>query len=157
MSVAQSYNAGRFIKVQPGLNPTTVPSSSGGATSNGIAIDRLALGRRYYSCRAAVTARLTGSTVQSLSLAATFQHSSDGSSWDNFSTATNPTAVVAGSTAATGAQSTDSVIEQVVNLRAARRYVRLQVVPTFSQTTSGDNAILAGVVVFGGADENPSA
>lgn len=152
----EAYNVGKFIRVQPGLNPTTVPSSSGGATSNGLTIDRLALNRRYYSCKSAVTARLTGSTQQALSLAATFQHSSDGTSWDNFSTATNATGTV-GSTGATGAQSTDGVVEQVVNLRSARRYVRQVVVPTFTLTTSGDNAILAGVVVFGGADENPSS
>lgn len=155
MSLSQSYDAGKSIKGMPGLNPTTVPSSSGGATSAGITIDRFALGRRYQSCKSVVTGRLTGSTVQALSVALAFQHSSDGTSWDNYSTGTNATGTV-GSTAATGAQSTDLVAEQSVNLRAARRYVRQSVVPTFSATTSGDNVILAGVVAFAGADENPA-
>lgn len=157
MGVASQYDAGKTVKVMPALPATTVPSSSGAAT-NGLTIDRLALGRRYYSCRAAVAGRFTGSTQQTVGLGVSFQHSSDGSSWDAYSTDTNPATVTAGSTGATGAQSTDGVVEQPVNLAGARRYVRLvAAAPTFALTTSGDNVQLTGVMVFGGADELPSA
>lgn len=157
MGKASQYDAGKSVKVMPGLAPTTVPSSSGAAT-NGLTIDRLALGRLYQSCRSFVTGRFTGSTQQTVSLGVTFQHSSDGTSWDNYSTDTTPTAVAIGSTGATGAQSTDGVVEQTVNLAAARQYVRLVAgAPTFSLTTSGDNVVMGGGVVFAGPDELPSA
>lgn len=157
MSVATQYDAGQTIKVMPALPATTVPSSSGAAT-NGLTIDRLALGRRYYSCRAAVAGRLTGSTQQTVGIGVSFEHSSDGSSWDAYSTDTNPDTVTAGSTGATGAQSTDGIVEQPVNLNGARRYVRLvAAAPSFALTTSGDNVVLTGVIAFAGADELPSA
>lgn len=153
----QSYDAGKLIKAMPGIPSTgTIPSSSGAAI-NGLTIDRLALGRRYQSCRSVVQGRLVGSTQQTVSLTKTFQHSSDGTSWDNYSTATNPAAVAIGSTGSTAAQTTDGVVEQTINLRAARRYVRqVLAAPAFSLSSSGDTLTVAGTVVFAGADENPA-
>ena len=158
MSAANTYDAGNLVKAMPGIPSTgTIPSSSGAAI-NGVAIDRLSLGRRYYACRSILQGRLVGSTQQTATINATFQHSSDGTSWDNYSTATNPTAVAIGSTGATGAQSTDGIVEQAVNLRAARRYVRqVATAPVFALTTSGDTLCLGGSVVFCGPDESPAA
>lgn len=155
MSVAQQFDIGRYLHGTAALAPATVPSSSGGATSNGITIDRQAFGRQYYSAAALIQARFAGSTQATVSLAVSFQHSSDGSSWDNYSTDRNVTKVV-GSTGATGAQTLNDVVNAPVSLRAARRYVRVNVVPTFSLTTSGDNVQLSGALALGGADELPA-
>jgi hypothetical protein len=115
-----------------------------------------ALARQYYSCKSVGRGRFVGSTVQNaVSLAASFQHSSDGTSWDNYSTATN----------ASGGRvdrrdrraGVEAVVEQPVSLVGARRYVRQVLTPTFSGGTSGDSAYFSGVVVFGGADEQPGA
>lgn len=155
MGVAQQYDFGKQIKVQPALVPTTVPSSSG-AVFNGATINRATLGRRYYSCRSFVKGSLTGSTQQAATLALAFQHSSDGTSWDNYSTGTNASAGV-GSTASTGAQSAVlGIVEQTVNLNGARQYIRQVVTASFALTTSGDNAVIDGGIAFGGADELPS-
>src|SRR6185295_8263216 len=105
--ISESYDGGRLMKAVAGVahSSAAVPSSSGAALT-GATIDRLALDRRYYSCRSIGRARFVGSTVQNVSLAMSFQHSSDGTSWDNYSTATNVAAAV-GSTGATGAQALD--------------------------------------------------
>lgn len=155
MSVAQQFDIGRFILGVAAVAPATVPSSSGGATTNGVTIDRLAYGRQYYSASALIQARLAGSTQQTAAVAVSFQHSSDGSSWDNFSTDRNVSKTI-GSTGATGAQTVNDAVNAPVNLRSARRYVRVNVVPTFALTTSGDNVQLSGVLALGGADELPA-
>jgi hypothetical protein len=91
MSLKHQYDIGRQIKAYAGIALTSagIPSSSGGVAQNGATIDRLALARQYYSCRSVVRGRFVASTVNAVTLAASFQHSSDGTSWDNFSTATN--------------------------------------------------------------------
>lgn len=158
MSLKNQYDIGRQIKGYAGIAFTSagIPSSSGGVAQNGATIDRTALARQYYSCRSLVRARFVSSTVQAASLALSFQHSSDGTSWDNFSTATNATKAF-GSTAATGAQAVEDVVEQTVSLVGARRYVRQVMTPTFSGGTSGDILYNHGTVVFGGSDEQPSS
>jgi hypothetical protein len=156
MSVNSQTDVGRRLKVVAGVSLTSaaVPSSSGAALT-GATIDRLGLGRMYYSCKSVGKGRFVGSTVQNVSLAASFQHSSDGTSWDSYSTATNASAAV-GSTGATGAQAVEAIVEQNVNLAGARRYVRQVLTPSFSSGTSGDSAYFSGDVVFGGADERPA-
>lgn len=158
MSLNKQYDIGRQIKAQAGIAFTSagIPSSSGGVAQNGAAIDRQALSRQYYSCRSIVRGRFVGSTINAVTLAASFQHSSDGTSWDNFSTGTNASKAL-GSTAATGAQAVEDVVEQVVNLQSARRYVRQVMTPTFTAATSGDILYDHGSVVFGGSDEQPSS
>jgi len=158
MSLKTSYDIGRQIKVYAGVAFTSagIPSSSGGVTQNGATVDRLALARQYYSCRSLVRGRFVASTVNAVSLAVSFQHSSDGTSWDSFSTATNASKAF-GSTAATGAQAVEDVVEQAVSLVGARRYIRQVLVPTFTNATSGDILYDNGSIVFGGADEQPSS
>ena len=158
MSLIEQFDVGRRIKAQAGIAFTSagIPSSSGGVAQNGAAIDRLALPRQYYSCRSVIRGRFVASTINAVSLAASFQHSSDGTSWDNFSTATNVSKAF-GSTAATGAQAVEDAVEQNVNLLGVRRYVRQVMTPTFTSATSGDFLYDHGSVVFGGADELPSS
>jgi hypothetical protein len=157
MSLNKSFDIGAQIKGYAGiaLTSTPIPSSSGGVAQNGAAIDRTALARQYYSCRSIVRARFVAlTTVQSVSLALSFQHSSDGTSWDNYSTASN-VATVVGPTTAAGA--VEGLVEQRVSLVGARRYVRQVMTPTFSTATSGDVLYDQGSIVFGGSDEQPSS
>ncbi len=158
MGLSEQFDVGKRLKAYAGvpLTSTPTPSSSGGVAQNGATIDRQGLARHYYSCRSVGHGRLVGSTVQAVTVAMSFQHSSDGTSWDNFSTDTNASAAI-GSTGATGAQAVEGVAEQAVNLRSARRYVRQVLTPTFASATSGDVAYFSGEVVFGGADELPSS
>jgi hypothetical protein len=157
MSLNSQYDAGRRMKASPGVALTSAAiASSSGAALTGATIDRLALGRLYYSCRSIGKGRFVGSSVQGMNLAASFQHSSDGTSWDNYSTATNATAAI-GSSGATGAQAVEGVVEQPVSLVGARRYIRQVLTPSFTSGTSGDNGYVSGEVVFGGADEKPVA
>jgi hypothetical protein len=155
MSLAQQFDIGRYIHGTAALASATVPSSSGGATSTGITIDRQAFGRQYYSAAALIHASFAGSTQQVATVSVSFQHSSDGTSWDNFSTGSNVSKTI-GSTGATGAQTLDDVVNAPVRLLSARRYIRVQTVPTFSLTTSGDSVVLSGVLALGGADELPA-
>jgi hypothetical protein len=156
MSLSRSYDGGRILRTIAGVahSSAAVPSSSGAALT-GATIDRQAFDRRYYSCRSVGRARFVGSTIQNLLLAMSFQHSSDGTSWDNFSTATNLSGAI-GSTAATGAQAVEGSVDQPVSLVGARRYIRQVLTPTFSSGTSGDNAYFSGVLVLAGADEQPN-
>lgn len=161
----EQFNVGARIKVVTALAPFATTQTSAGlsSTQDGITIDRTVLGRRYYSCKAAVVGAFTaGSSQRTASLTLNFQHSSDGTSWDSYSTATVPTAVVWGATSSgyaggsTAGTEYDSV-EQSVNLNGARRYIRIQVpAVTFQDCSSGVVLSFAGTVVFGGGDELPA-
>lgn len=167
MSLTEQFNVGARIKgVTAMAVQVTQTSAAAPTTQDGLTIDRNASGlRRYYSCKFSVGAQfLYGAssahtaTVASLNV----QHSSDGTSWDNYSTATVPTAVTWGATSAgyaglTTAGTESDVIEQSVNLNGARRYIRVQLpAPTFSDCSSGSVLTVAGMCIFGGADELPA-
>jgi hypothetical protein len=154
MSLAQQFDIGRYIHGTAALAPVTINSSAGAAQS-GITIDRQAYGRGYHSASILAAVKLTGSTVQAVAVAVAFEHSSDGSSWDSYSTGSNVSKAI-GSTGATGAQAVNDVVNAPVNLAGARRYVRAVVTPTFSATSSGDTAALAAIAALGGADELPA-
>ncbi len=157
MSLSRSYDGGRLGKVVAGvaLTTTPTPSSSGGITVNGATIDRLAYDRRYYAAKSFVRGRFVSSTVNAVTGSLSFQHSSDGTSWDSFSTATNA-AKAFGSTGATGVQAVEDVVEQPISLVAARRYIRQVFAPAFTNATSGDSFGYQGSVLLVGVDENPN-
>lgn len=165
MSLNGQTNVGAQIKARTALVNTSITQSSAAAatTQDGNTIDRTALTRRYYSCKAVCSAAYSaGSSQQTASLTLNFQHSSDGTSWDNFSTGTVPTAVVWGATSSGYASGTTAgteynTVEQSVNLVGARRYVRVQIpAPTYSDCSSGKQLNVHAVVVFGGGDELPA-
>lgn len=153
-------NFGPKIKAYPGTTSLSISQTSAAAatTQDGLTINRLQLGRRYYSCKAAFVASFVGGTsAKTASLTLNFQHSSDGTSWDNFSTGTVPTAVSFGNSTA---NTTDyKAVEQSVSLVGARQYVRMQIpAPTYSDCSSGGGVFSGmGVIIFGGADDNPTA
>ena len=164
MSLIDQVGGGYRVKGAVALPNTAVTQTSNTAasTQDGLTIDRLTLGRRYYSCKTIVAAAWgAGSSQQTVSLSLNFQHSSDGTSWDNFSTGTVVASVLGststgGSTGTTGA-ATYGTVEQSVGLVGARRYVRMQLpVPTFGDCSSGKTVTVAGTIVFMGADELPA-
>jgi len=156
MSLNDQYDIGRQLVAAVGVSPTVTPSSSGGVAVNGGTIDRLAYSRRYYSAKSIGRGLLVASTQGAGTLAASFQHSSDGTSWDNYSTATNASKAF-GSTGTTGSNTgVSDVVEQPVSLAGARRYIRQVLTPSFPSGTSGDSFSYSGVVVLGGSDELPN-
>lgn len=166
MSLNESFNIGSRIKGVTALaTQVTQTSNTAATTQDGLTIDRNESGRkRYYSCKfvvggqflyAASSAHIA--TVASLNV----QHSSDGTSWESYSTATAPSAVTWGSSSGgavgTTAGNAPGSIEQSVNLNGARRYLRIQIpAPTFSDCSSGSVLSVGAVCVFGGGDELPA-
>lgn len=154
------FNIGARIKAKMATTSLSIAQTSAAAatTQDGLTVDRNEAGlRRYYSCKAiAAFAFLAASSQTVATLALNFQHSSDGTSWDNYSTATVPPAATFGTTA--GGSTFFGTVEQSVNLNGARRYVRVQIpVPTYANCSSGQGVFSGGaVVVFGGADELPA-
>ena len=159
MSLIDSYNVGYSVKGVQGTSSLSISQTSGTAatTQDGLTIDRNALSRKYYSCRVSGLFGFTAASSQTVaSLTLNFQHSSDGTSWDNYSTATVPTAVSFGSTSSF---TTDyKEVAQLVNLNGARRFVRCQIpAPTYANCSSGQGVFSGGVtVIFGGADTYPA-
>lgn len=158
MNLADMFDVGRKLKAEAAMHPQTMDSSSteDGVAVNGLAIDRLALDRRFYSAKAVVTGRATMSTTKTATVALAVLHGdSSGTATTAYSTETNASRTL-GSTGATGAQAVDYTVEQSVNLRGAKRWIRIEVTPTLAATSSGETLSYAGTLVFGGADEDPT-
>lgn len=159
MSLVDSFNIGAQLKAVMGSTNVVLSQTSAAAASavDGLTIDRTALGRRYYSAKAIAAFQYLAASSQTVAtLAISFSHSSDGTSWDAYSTATNPTAVQFGTTA--GGTTDYDTIEQSVNLNGARRYLRVQIpAPTYANCSSGQGVFTGGsIIVFGGADIAPA-
>ena len=162
MSLIDSYNVGAEVIGVQGTSSLSIAQTSASAatTQDGLTIDRTGLPRRFYSAKAvAAFGYLAASTQTVATLSLNFQHSSDGSSWDNYSTATVPTAATFGTSAAGGGTTYYGVVSQSVNLNGARRYVRVQVpAPTYANCSSGQGVFSGGVtVIFGGPDTYPAS
>lgn len=167
MSLVEQFNIGSRVKGVTALaTQITQTSNTAATTQDGLTIDRNQSGLgRYYSCKFVVGGQfLYGASSAHIATVASLnvQHSSDGTSWDNFSTATVPSTVTWGSSSGaavgTTAGTAEAEIEQSVNLNGARRYIRVQVpAPTFSDCSSGSVLSIAAVCVFGGADTLPAA
>lgn len=158
MSLSEQYNVGARITAQMASTSLSISQTSAAAatTQDGLTVDRQATGfKRFYSAKAIAAFSFTAaSSLRTATLGINFQHSSDGTSWDNYSTATVPTVVTFGATS--GSLSTDyDTIEQSVNLNGARRYVRVQIpAPTYSDCSSGQGVFSgSAVIVFGGGDQ----
>ena len=164
MSLNESFNIGSRIKGKTALAVTiTQTSNTAATTQDGLTVDRnLSPLRRYYSCKVVIGGQFlyAASSAHTATIAGfTVQHSSDGTSWDNYTT--NASSVVWGTTAAAASLTTAGTepdeLEHSVNLNGARRYLRVQIpAPTFSDCSSGSVLTLGGAFVFGGADELPA-
>jgi hypothetical protein len=161
MGVALQHNIGNFILSVPILSATNAVQtfSSNGAPNItevvGRVIDRLALGRHYLSAKVIVPFGFSGtggSTTPTLTFTSRVLHG----------TSTNP-ATALGSTGVvtswyTSATSTTYVgaHEQIVDLRTASRYLRVNITPNFVASSSGFVSYGAALV-FGGGDEVPAS
>src|SRR5689334_5548154 len=99
MSLIEQYNIGSRVKGRTALAAQVTQTSNAAATTqDGLTIDRNESGlRRYYSCKVIVGGQfLYGASSAHIATIASlnFQHSSDGTSWDNFSTGSVPTTAV---------------------------------------------------------------
>lgn len=124
--------------------------TAGGTGDNtaltGASIDRLG----YGSASFVIAYKTTLAASETLSFAAEYQLSSDGSSWD--------TAVsLQGATVArTGAVTAGhGVVKFDVNLEGAKRYVRFNFTPNLSASGT-DTAVVYGTAILGGADLLPA-
>ena len=161
MSLNAQYNVGARIKAVMGTTSLSISQTSNtpATTQDGLTIDRTSLARRYYSCKSvAAFSYLAASSQTVATIGINFQHSSDGTSWDSFSTGTVPTVVTFGTSSTAGGTTDYDTVEQSVNLNGARRYVRCQILtPTYANCSSGQGVFSGGaVIVFGGADELPA-
>lgn len=160
MSLSEQYNVGPRIKGVVGSTSLSISqtTAAGATTQDGLTIDRTLLGRRYYSCKGVAAFSFTAAnSSRTATVGINCQHSSDGTSWDNYSTGTVPTVKTFG--ADTGGTTDYDTVEQSVNLNGARQYIRFQVpAPTYATSSSG-MGVFSGqlVVVFGGGDELPAA
>lgn len=165
MSLVDQYDLGKRLRSRVALAnyQTTHTSAAADTTQDGITIDRQDANYRHYYCAKAIVSASfqAGSSQRTAVMSLNVQHSSDGTSWDNYSTGTVPSNVTLGSSSTGGSTGTTggneyATIEQPVNLQMARRYVRIQLpVPTFTDCSSGNTLNVHGVMVFGGGDEAP--
>ncbi len=164
MSLTEQFNVGARIKAAVATTSLAISQTSAtlATTQDGLTVDRTTLGRRYYSCKAIAAFSFTAaSSMRTATVSINVQHSSDGTSWDNYSTGTVPAVVQFGASSSGNALSTDyKTVEQSVNLNGARRYIRMQIsTPTFTggDCSSGQGALTGcGTFVFGGGDELPA-
>ncbi len=125
------------------------------------AIDRVALTNHpYHSAKVIFPYSFTGAAGATATLKSNFQHSDNSSAgWVDFNDIDGSTANTAsiGSTASTAAQTVNGVLSYDMDLSGAKQYVRVQVTPTLSGTSTGtDDLDIAGVLVFGGGATQPS-
>jgi len=165
MSLVEQFNVGARIKGKTALAvQITQTSNTAATTQDGLTVDRnLSPLKRYYSCKVQIGGQFLygASSAHTASIAGfTFQHSSDGTSWDNYTT--NASTVIWGATSSgyaggTTAGTESDELEHNVNLNGARRYVRVQIpAPTFTDCSSGSVLTIGGTITFGGADELPA-
>jgi len=140
---------------------TVAPQLSAAATIAGTGVDRLntpsGLPYQYYSCMLTVITGAVAGTPTSFTVDARFQDSADNTTFADF----NPGSQ-AGSEPALGWVSiptitaANSVARVNVNLTAARRYIRPQVVVAFVGGTSPTVGV-AAAIILGGADRVATA
>ncbi len=146
---------------------TSMLASTAQALSS-VVIDRLALPRMYRSCVLVVGAELTAPAAFTGSVAVKVQDSANSSGgFTDYSTATQPSTVVLGSTSSTGFDTYDAGVQpagtssatgrsnqilQPIDLGAARRWIQAVVTPSLASSSSGQISVGAAFI-FGGAEE----
>ena len=130
----------------------TAASTGDSTTTTGATIDRAAFssGGMPSSGVFGVVWDTTLATDKTLSVGYAVQDSADGTNWSDYLTATY--AVVA--TGSTAASALSGVLEVNVDLRSARRYVRLNSAVDLSATQT-DTAVSRSVGFFAGSDRLP--
>ena len=146
---------GAYITSRYGIAITSVTAAgTGDATEvDGETVDRFALGGRNQSAKMIVAVQATLTSDKTITIEGNFQDSTNDSDWVDHGAALAAATVCTGQT---GGTEEEGVIELDVDLSSANRYVRIQVTPDMSHTGT-DTALVAGVIVFGGADALPAS
>lgn len=126
----------------------TAGGTGDGVKITGQTIDRLSSGCMADSCQVATAYLASLTAAKTLSLAHEYQDSADGSTWN--------TAVVleASTVKETGAGNKRGVDEHDINLRSLQRYIRVNVTPDLSHTST-DTCTFATIVTLGGFSKGP--
>jgi len=131
------------------------------AEVNGPAIDRRAnTSHPFLSCKVAIPWSATSLTTgDSFTVTANMQDAATTTSWADYDDKDGTTVQQVVSGVGTSVVTAyNGVLEFDVDLSSARRYIRLQVTPLFSATTtSADAGAYGGVITFGGANILPAA
>ncbi len=162
----RSYDTGALFKGFNMFNPAVVTTTNDATAQNGYVVDRQFqnatgdLGDLYQSAKIVVPASYSLAAAETVTIRLEVQHS-DTTGSTTFATYANKdgsTAVtdVFGDTASTAAQTGNVVTESDIDLRGAKRYLRISITPTLS-AASADTVDIAGVAVFGGGNYNPAA
>ena len=153
-NLALMRNVGAWLKSAYALAHTdAVAAGSGDATEvDGESVDLLGLGTNPLSGKLMIPCQATLDTGETLTITANIQDSPTGTDqWADFGDALAATIIIPA--AATDAEF-EGMAELDVNLSGSRQFVRCQVTPDLSRAGT-DTAEIAGVWVFGGADELP--
>lgn len=145
--VPSIHNSGAFFTSRVcGLATATAAGTGDNTAVTGATIDR----QGYGSGKFVVAWKTTLGASETLTIAAEYQDSADGSTWNT------ATSLQAATTVKTGA-ATNAVGEEEFNVDFAglQRYVRFNFTPNLSAAGT-DTAVVAGTLIMGGADELPA-
>lgn len=148
MGAPHIADIGKYLKEVACNAGSLVAAGTGDDTAlTGATIDRLGYGSAVF----VIAYKTTLTADKTLSFAAEYQESADGSSWDT------AVAIQASTVAKTGA-ATNAIgeVKFDINLEGKKRYIRFNFTPNLSHTST-DTAVVAGTAVLGGADKLPAA
>lgn len=127
-----------------------------GATEDGVKVTGQTIDRLYCdSCILTLAATATLANTKTLSFAAEYQTSSDGSTWDTAVSLQSSTALLTGDGVSTTFHGALELALKLGSDNTMKRYIRFNITPTMSATGT-DTAIWAANCVLGGDDILPS-
>ena len=161
-SIAFQRDVGAFIVGKNALNPQTITTTGDGSEKTGYSIDRNDdTSDPFLSAKVIIPYSASLAAGNTLTLKSNAQDSSStASGWADYDDKDGSTANTAtiGSTGSTAAQTLSGVLEYDLDLSSAKRYLRVQVTPTLSgSSTESDDVDLGGVMVLGGANVLPAS
>jgi hypothetical protein len=138
---------GKYFKAASCNGVSIVAAGTGDNVAlTGATIDR----RGYGSATFVIAYKTTLAASETLSFAAEYQISADGSNWDT------AVSLQAATVARTGAVTAGhGVVEFDVNLEGLKRYIRFNFTPNLSASGT-DTAVVYGTAILGGADALPA-
>jgi hypothetical protein len=147
MGAPHIADIGKYIKAASCNGISITAGGTGDDTAlTGATIDRLG----YGSVEFVIAYKTSLAASETLSFAAEYQLSSDGSSWDT--AVSLQAATVARTGAVTNGQ---GVVKFDVNLEGLKRYIRFNFTPNLSRANT-DTAVVYGTAILGGADLLPA-
>ena len=152
------HDCGAFLSAKAALNPAVV--TAGSTAADGVEVDGTAIDRQSYtnpgsdmplSCIVVVEAYEALATAETATVKFNLQHAdSSTGAWADYDDKDGSTANTINLTTASGG----TELQADFDLGSAKRWIRVQVTPTLSATSS-DTVDYGGVVVFGGFGFDP--